>query len=61
MTLALSRSTLATRRERKPDQAGVKVGVVRPALPVPASWASIARKEPCQPGLRAGMRSARCN
>src|SRR6185312_11932264 len=63
-TLALSRSTRATRKGRKPDHAGGGPAVaVKPALPSPeaplASWSINACKELFQPGLNAGMRSER--
>ena len=59
MTESLSRTITVTVRRRKPGQAGGGLALARPALPPPGSPSSNALNDVCQPGLRAGMRSAR--
>ena len=49
----------ATVSRRNPGQAGGGLVTARPALPPPGSPSSRARNDACQPGLSAGMRSAR--
>ena len=59
ITESLSRVIAVTVNPRKPRQAGGGLVVMSPALPLPGSPSTSAWKEACQPGLRAGIRSAR--